>query len=106
LGVALRGFSPDVQYCGAFYGQSDKGDPYPEAISVEALLRILETLPPGLTELCCHPGDGTDVDSIYRLERSAECEILCDARIRDTLAKKGIRLCSFADRSYGETATR
>ncbi len=97
LGVTLRDHGAEVRYCGRFYGQSDKGYPYPEGISVEALLRILHELPLGVTELGCHPGTGSDVNSVYRDERAVECQTLCDARVRAAIAAEGIRLCSFAE---------
>jgi chitin disaccharide deacetylase len=99
LGVPLRGHDPEVRYCGDFYGQSNKGYPYPEGISLEALLKIIHELPPGYTELGCHPGDDPELNSTYRDERAAECRILCDPRIRTALATEQIVLCSFSDRA-------
>jgi len=96
LGVPLRHFSP-VHYCGAFYGQTKEGFPYPEGLSADGLTRVLAALPPGITELGCHPGLGDDVDSMYRTERSVEVETLCDPTIRNSLAKERIELCSFRD---------
>jgi predicted glycoside hydrolase/deacetylase ChbG (UPF0249 family) len=102
LGVPLRDCNSIVRYSGRFYGQSGKGDPVPDAISVEALLRILEELPFGITELGCHPGLGYDLDSPYRLERPQEVMTLCDPRIRDKIVAGAIQLCSFREvGSYG-----
>ena len=39
LSVPVRSFTPRVEYCGDFYGQTGEGDPYPEGISLEGLLR-------------------------------------------------------------------
>jgi predicted glycoside hydrolase/deacetylase ChbG (UPF0249 family) len=97
LGILLRDSDPAVHYCGEFYGQSDKGYPYPAAISVEVLLRLLHELPTGVTEIGCHPGLGADLDSVYRDERTVECQTLCDPRIRAAIEREGIVLCSFAD---------
>lgn len=97
LGVPLRDCSPVVRYSGQFYGQSGKGVPVPDAISVEALITILEELPFGITELGCHPGLGRDLDTPYLLERPEEVKVLCDARIRDTIIAAAIKLCSFQD---------
>jgi chitin disaccharide deacetylase len=99
LGITLRSHDTEVRYCGDFYGQSDKGHPYPEGISFEALLKILHELPPGYTELGCHPGDDPCLNSTYRDERAIECRILCDPRIRPALATEQIVLCSFSDRA-------
>jgi predicted glycoside hydrolase/deacetylase ChbG (UPF0249 family) len=97
LHVPLRSFDPLVRYCGDFYGQTDTCEPYPEAIGVEALIRILKALPAGITELACHPGLGEPPAGMYRSERQREVETLCNPRLRAVLAAEGIRLCSFAD---------
>jgi len=96
LGVPLRHCSPEVRYRGEFYGQTGKGEPFPDAISVDRLIKILETLPPGVTELGCHPGVGDDLDTMYRSERAQEVEVLCDSRVRAAISALGIELCSFA----------
>ena len=95
LGVVLRHLDPRVNYCGAFYGQSDKGYAYHEGISVDALMMILRGLPPGVSELCCHPGFDPTLDSAYRAERQIECATLCDPRIRKAIESEGIELSRF-----------
>jgi chitin disaccharide deacetylase len=95
LHVPLRHCSPRVRYCGNFYGQTTDGSPLPDAIGVEALLKTLTTLPPGLTELGCHPGEGNDLDTMYGSEREREVKTLCDPRVRDTIDAEDIELCSF-----------
>lgn len=97
LGVPLRDCTPAIQYRGDFYGQSAEGWPYPEGISVENLLCILTTLPPGITELGCHPGIGDSLDTMYRAERAEEVKTLCDPRIRAAIEHEGIELCSFGE---------
>ncbi len=56
LGVPVRSCTPGIEYRGDFYGQSGRGDPVPAAITVDALLRLLDVaagrrhrarLPPG-----------------------------------------------------------
>lgn len=98
LGIVLRHFDPEIRYCGEFYGQSNKGDPYPEGISVDALLRLLDRLPPGCTEMGCHPATVADVDSVYREERVTECRALCDPRVRAAIVAGEIALCGFPER--------
>ena len=44
LGVPLRQLTPGVSYRGDFYGQTSRGDPYPEGITVESLLDVLSQL--------------------------------------------------------------
>ena len=98
----LRHCSSEIRYCGNFYGQAANGSPLPEAISVEGLIRTLLALPPGVTELSCHPGLDDDVDSMYRTERAMEVSALCDLRVRATIDAAGIELRSF----HGERKVR
>jgi chitin disaccharide deacetylase len=84
-----------VGYCGAFYGQSGKGDPYPDGITVQALVGLIDDLPEGFTELGCHPGFAGDLDSVYRCEREIEVRVLCDPAVRQRVEHAGVRLCSF-----------
>jgi predicted glycoside hydrolase/deacetylase ChbG (UPF0249 family) len=95
LGVPLRGCSPAVRYCGGFYGQTSDGAPLPEILSPEGLIRILAELPPGVTELSCHPGEGDDLETMYRGERAREVQVLCSEQVRAALGPLGIELCSF-----------
>lgn len=95
LGVPLRAGSAQISYCGSFYGQSAKGDPYPEGIRVDALVAFIERLPDGITELGCHPGLDAELDSSYRDERLTEVQTLCDPRVRATLLRAGVTLRGF-----------
>ncbi len=97
LDVPLRSFTPGVQYCGDFYGQTGEGDPYPEGICLDGLLKTFRGLPPGATELGCHPGDDDQLKSVYRLERMQEVNVLCDPRARAGLDSLDIQLVSFKD---------
>jgi predicted glycoside hydrolase/deacetylase ChbG (UPF0249 family) len=103
LRVPLRGCDPAIHYCGGFYGQSADGSPSPEVLSTEGLIRILAELPPGVIELGCHPGEGDDLDTMYRAERAREVEVLCNKRVRAALAELNIELHSFA--SISQTAS-
>lgn len=97
LHVPVRHFTPGIEYQGHFYGQSDDGDSYPELVSVDAMLKLLAELPPGVTELGCHPARGQDVTAMYVLERERELQTLCDSRVGDAIVNTGIRLGSFTD---------
>jgi chitin disaccharide deacetylase len=101
LGVPVRHFTPSISYSGAFHGQDGRGAQVPETITVEALLKMIETLPPGTTELGCHPAVDSDHDSTYGLERLKEVETLCDPRVRAAIDRCGVALRSFADASDG-----
>jgi predicted glycoside hydrolase/deacetylase ChbG (UPF0249 family) len=97
LRVPVRELTPDIVYCGAFFGQGAKGTPVPEAITVEALIETIETLPVGVTELGCHPASEVDHDSTYGPERVREVETLCDPRVRAAVERCGVLLRSFAE---------
>jgi len=100
LGVPLRHFSDTVRYCGDFYGQGGKGEPLPELITPAALVCIIRGLPPGVTELACHPGEDPSLASVYRDERAVEVATLCDSGVRSVLREEGADLISFAELSY------
>ena len=97
--VTLRGESEAVRYCGDFHGQTGEGEPIPGAVDAERLIEIVRALPPGITELGCHPGERMDVGSVYRMERELELAALCDPRVLDAVNSFGVRLCSFVDMS-------
>lgn len=85
-----------VRYCGAFYGQGHDGAPLPEAITAEALIAHIRDLPPGATELCCHPAASSTPSMAYGDERVGELAALCDPRVRAAIDEAGVRLCTFA----------
>lgn len=66
----------------------------------EGVLRLLEILPEGTTELMCHPGyaDADLAKSATRLQgsRQTEVEILTDTGVRNLVASQGIRLIDYA----------
>lgn len=97
LGVPLRSTELGPAYIGEFYGQSGKGEPYPEGISAAALVAIIERLPDGAYELGCHPGRGNDSGSSYGEERERELAALCSAEAAEAVARRGVRLASFAE---------
>ncbi|HEX8959864.1 MAG TPA: ChbG/HpnK family deacetylase [Solirubrobacterales bacterium] len=96
LGVPLRA-TGRVHYEGGFYGQSGRGEAYPEGISAGHLVELIGSLPAGWTELGCHPGRGAAELSSYGVEREREVEVLCDSRVAAAIERSGARLRSFAD---------
>lgn len=96
IGIPLRHFDSRVRYCGHFYGQAAKGEPYPQGITTDALCRLLDALPPGITELACHPGLGIDHASTYSAEREAEVRALCSPAVRAALHASEVQLISFS----------
>jgi predicted glycoside hydrolase/deacetylase ChbG (UPF0249 family) len=98
IGIPLRHLSPEICYCGDFYGQTTEGAPLPNAIGVSSLLAILAALPDGITELACHPGEEmNDLETMYQSERAREVKTLCDPRVRSAIRELDVDLCSFAD---------
>jgi chitin disaccharide deacetylase len=97
LGIPVRWFTSGIAYSGAFYGQDAKGTPLPDTITVEALVRVIEALPAGVTELACHPAAELDHDSAYCEERLRELETLCDPRVREAIVRCSVDLRSFAE---------
>ena len=95
LGVPLRHFDSRIRFWGDFYGHDGRGKPDPDAISVDALITLLEQVPPGATELGCHAGYGDDLDDWYRSERAIEVRALCDPQVTATVERIGLELVSF-----------
>lgn len=86
LGVPLRNRA--IRYEGGFYGR--------EAISVDHLIGLIRDLPPGWTEIGCHPAAGPVPSSSYDLERQLELQTLQDPEVKNLLNVTSVRLCSFA----------
>jgi predicted glycoside hydrolase/deacetylase ChbG (UPF0249 family) len=102
LAVPLRHYTPGVRHCGDFYGQTATGLPVHDVISVEGLIRILDAVAPGVTELACHPGLGDDAESVYRDERTQEVKVLCDPHLQAAIIARKIELFSFGDSALRE----
>lgn len=94
LQVPVREQTGSVRYEGGFYGQGAEGEPWPEGISRRHLLALLAGLPDGLTELGCHPGDGSG-EGDYVTERAQELAVLTDPVVVAFLRDRDIELTSF-----------
>ena len=96
-GAPVRGHS-GVRHLEKFYGRWG-GATHPEQIGVEGLLRLLDAeVREGVTELSCHPGYvEPGYRSSYLVERELELRTLCDARVRQAIRDRGIRLMGFRD---------
>ncbi len=68
-----------------------------EALTLDHLLHLLDTLPDGVSELMCHPGydDPALASSTYRQEREAELALLTHPEVRRQVAELGIELVTF-----------
>jgi predicted glycoside hydrolase/deacetylase ChbG (UPF0249 family) len=86
LGVPLRNRA--IPYERRFYGR--------DAISPRHLIALIEALPPGWTEIGCHPAAGPVSTSSYDAERQIELATLTDPLVKNLLNVSDVRLCSFA----------
>jgi hypothetical protein len=79
---------PD-RFIGTFFGRN--------ALTLENLLRLLESLPEGISELMCHPGhsDAALAASTYRRERELELSLLTHPAVRQRLMELGIQMVTF-----------
>ncbi|HQZ69751.1 MAG TPA: ChbG/HpnK family deacetylase [Anaerolineae bacterium] len=85
----------DRRHADAFHGFMEGGD-----LDRAALLRVLDAVGPGLSELMCHPGLGEaplahHVGWGYRWR--AELEALTDERVRQRVLERGIRLVGYGE---------
>jgi predicted glycoside hydrolase/deacetylase ChbG (UPF0249 family) len=86
LGVPLRNRA--IRYERRFYGR--------DAISPAHLVALIEALPPGWTEIVCHPAAAPVPTSSYDAERQIELATLRDPGVKSLLNVSDVRLCSFA----------
>jgi predicted glycoside hydrolase/deacetylase ChbG (UPF0249 family) len=68
-----------------------------EAVTLESLLALLDTLPDGVSELMCHPGfdDPALASSSYRAEREIELAVLTHPAVRQRVEELQIELVTF-----------
>lgn len=69
-------------------------------VSLPNLLQILDAVPPGTTEIMCHPAHVDDElrrTSSYAAVRERELAVLTDREVRQALQALGIRLATFGD---------
>ena len=104
MGVVLRGDSTAVRFWGAFFGLDEHLQPKPENLSVTNLLKLLDQLQPGITEMSCHPGLDTALKSGYDAQRLQEVTTLCDPRILQAIRDKRILLVSFVSEPHNRVA--
>jgi predicted glycoside hydrolase/deacetylase ChbG (UPF0249 family) len=95
--LPVRGCSTLIAFCGDFYGQTGRGEPFPEGITAEQLSTMIASLQPGWTELACHPGYAGDWQTDYNEPREQEVRALCDPSVRSALTKSNVALRSFHD---------
>jgi predicted glycoside hydrolase/deacetylase ChbG (UPF0249 family) len=70
--------------------------PQPEKISVDGLIKILQSLKRGVTEIMTHPGYFTPhLTESYNYQREIELQTLTDRLIKQKIKELNIRLVSF-----------
>ncbi|HID61632.1 MAG TPA: carbohydrate deacetylase [Anaerolineae bacterium] len=95
--VQVNGVRHPDHFVGSFYGE--------EAVTLENLLAILESLKEGTTELMCHPGLADEqllAESTYGRPREKELGLLCHPRVRDKIDELGIELVHFGTLGGGK----
>ena len=96
LRVPVRHFSRTVRYCGEFYGASQDAAPACDRVTAAALIRIINSLSPGVTEIACHPGDDLTLATAYRDQRRLEVAALTDPAVKRAMRQTDAQLVSFA----------
>lgn len=82
-----------VNFIDSFFGM-----PSAKAISIGNLIKILNNLPEGTSELMCHPGVVTkDLKSSYSHQRELELKTLTSKKIKQVVEKLGIELINWKD---------
>ena len=71
----------------------------PGSMTHSGLLRALTSLPPGVSELMCHPGiaDAALADSSFNTQREDELALLCAPDVRAALTRHGVTLMTYAE---------
>ena len=75
-------------------------DFYDEDATHEELLRLINNLSDGTTEIMCHPGYVDEAfanESVYNFQRERELKILMDPTIKEAIETNGIKLITFAE---------
>lgn len=88
--ITARGVGSPTHFLG------DAGDePY---WTTTRLLSTIQTLPPGVTELMCHPGyfDDAIAYSRYGQQRDVERQALCAPEVAIRLREQGVQLVTYA----------
>ena len=78
MGVPLRHLSGHTRYVGDFYGQDNDGSTIPGRLTARFLSALIQELPAGVNEICCHPAAYVDFGGMYREQRITELQVLCD----------------------------
>jgi predicted glycoside hydrolase/deacetylase ChbG (UPF0249 family) len=83
-------------------------DFYGEGANMATLRRVLQALPPGVTELMCHPGHVDEelrAESAYAVEREHEIEVLTSDEAKQLVETLGVRRIHFGGLAGALAAT-
>jgi predicted glycoside hydrolase/deacetylase ChbG (UPF0249 family) len=69
----------------------------PSLLSKKSMLKFIKQLPPGITELMCHPGYPSSGNLFSNSDREKELLILTDKDIMSEIKMNNIELISFSD---------
>ena len=72
----------------------------PGCLNEQGLLRVLDHLPAGTSELVCHPGSrDAEIDAAYgwHFHWDEEARALTSALVRESLLRHGIRLIGYRE---------
>jgi predicted glycoside hydrolase/deacetylase ChbG (UPF0249 family) len=75
-------------------------DFYDEGATHKDLLRLINSVKDGITEIMCHPGHVDEAfaqESVYNFQRERELKILTDPSIKQAIETNGIKLITFAN---------
>lgn len=88
--LRARGIVHPDHFVSTFFGE--------EALTLDYLLHLLDSLPAGISELMCHPGynDHGLTSSSYRHEREIELNLLTHPVVRERIDELDIKLVTFA----------
>jgi hypothetical protein len=102
LGLPVRAVTPEMAWQIRSRGvpAPDRmvGDVGPDAYwTAQSLVRSIEMMEQGVTELMCHPGYADDALSMstYCKQREGELRGLCDPRAKAALVDAGVRLINY-----------
>jgi predicted glycoside hydrolase/deacetylase ChbG (UPF0249 family) len=93
--AARRALQEGMKVPDAVLGLAETG-----GLSEERLLRVLDRLPTGTSELVCHPGAGdAAIGTAYgwHFHWDDEARALTSARVRESLERHGVRLVRYRD---------
>lgn len=81
----------------SFYGLKRKQVTLDD-ITVGALIKIFDSLLPGVTELICHPGwTSNHLRDPYRTQRVIEIQTLTDPTVKQAVSQRNIQIINFSE---------